>query len=201
VTSCPLSVILIEPLSRCTEIRYLARGQAPEGLKPGDKFAPCPGHIEVRLVKGQRLEQIGMALEDLAHLTRDGTAAWEIRRQEHGVGQKCSARTAGIAERRRAGQPKRQAAAGQPVGVCHGSGTRHGRWEKPGMDATRKPVTRDRFAERSVPHTRRADTYAEAESACARIGGVLQKLDRGEEKFESEFSMFLRTESPVQIPF
>jgi len=58
-------------------------------------------------------------------------------------------------------------------------------WEKPGMDATRKPVTRDRFAERSVPHTRRADTYAEAESACARIGGVLQKLDRGEEEFES----------------
>src|SRR5258708_30903597 len=43
-------------------------------------------NIEVRFVKGKRLDEIGVALEDLTRETRDHAVAWEIRRKENSVG-------------------------------------------------------------------------------------------------------------------
>jgi hypothetical protein len=42
--------------------------------------------IQIRFVERQGFDQIGMALEDFAHLMRDGPVAWKIRGQEHGAG-------------------------------------------------------------------------------------------------------------------
>jgi hypothetical protein len=63
------------------------------------------------------------------------------------------------------------------MGVRYGTGTRHGRWEKPCVDAPREPVARERFAERAVPHAQRADAHAEAEGARGDVGGVFQRLE------------------------
>ena len=65
------------------------------------------------------------------------------------------------------------------MGVRHGTGTRHGRWEKSCVDAPREPVARERIAECAIPHARRANAHAEAEGARANVGGVFQRLDRG----------------------
>jgi len=65
------------------------------------------------------------------------------------------------------------------MGVRHGAGTRHERWEKPCVDAQREQVARERIVECAIPHARRANTYAEAEGARANVGGVFQRLDRG----------------------
>jgi hypothetical protein len=64
------------------------------------------------------------------------------------------------------------------MGVRHGTGTRHGRWEKPGVDAPREPVARERTAECAIPNARRANAHAEAEGARANVGEVFQRLDR-----------------------
>ena len=39
-------------------------------------------------------------------------------------------------------------------------------------------VTRERIAERAIPHARRADAHAEAEGTRADTGGVFQRLDQ-----------------------
>jgi hypothetical protein len=61
-----------------------------------------------------------------------------------------------------------------------GADTRHGRWEKPCVAAPCEPVTRDRTAERTVPHDRRTDAYAEAEGTRTHFSGVFQQLGREE---------------------
>jgi pimeloyl-ACP methyl ester carboxylesterase len=79
-----------------------------------------------------------------------------------------------LRRRDRAGQPERQAAVGQPVGFCHDTDARHGRWEEPCVDPPRDAVARSCSAERAVPHARRTDAHGKGEGARSGVGGVLQ---------------------------
>src|SRR5438270_9917745 len=67
----------LRPNLSANRARYL-RGGRQSGLVFCD--------VEVRFVKRQRLDQIGMAPEDFARLTRHVSVAGEIRRQEHRIG-------------------------------------------------------------------------------------------------------------------
>ena len=51
----------------------------------GGQAAFVFGHIEVGFVEGERLDEIGVAAEDVAGLARDGAVADEVRRHEDGV--------------------------------------------------------------------------------------------------------------------
>ncbi len=57
------------------------------------------GDVEIGLVEGERFDEVGVLLEDFACGSGDGAVASEVRRDEDCLGQRRSARIAGMAER------------------------------------------------------------------------------------------------------
>ena len=73
---------------RCRQpgLRQNARADFLGGQPGGRDPAPVGGHIQIRLIKRQRLDEIAIVGEDRVDLLRDGAVHFETRPHEHQIG-------------------------------------------------------------------------------------------------------------------